>query len=63
VLIAGLVGVSTTVTTWAAWIYVVARLLHYAIYTAGIPVLRTAAFLAGSCATLVIAVVLFLSAT
>ncbi|CAN5424399.1 MAPEG family protein [soil metagenome] len=63
VLIAGLVGVSTTATVCAAWVYVIARLLHYAIYTAGIPVLRTIAFLAGSCATLVIAAVLFLSAT
>jgi uncharacterized MAPEG superfamily protein len=61
VLIAGIVGVSTTATRWSAWTYVVARLLHYAIYTAGIPVLRTVAFLIGSCATVTIAVVLFLN--
>jgi uncharacterized MAPEG superfamily protein len=63
VLIAALVEVSTPATVWSARIYLVARLLHYAIYTAGIPVLRTLAFLAGSCATLVIAVVLVLGAT
>ena len=62
VLIAALVGVSTPATVWSARIYLFARLVHYVIYTAGIPVIRTVAFLAGSCATLAIAVVLILSA-
>jgi uncharacterized MAPEG superfamily protein len=54
VLVAALVGLSTPATTAAAWTYVFARVAHYIIYTAGIPVLRTLAFLAGACATLVI---------
>jgi uncharacterized MAPEG superfamily protein len=41
----------------SADIYVVARLVHYLIYTAGIPVIRTIAFLAGAVATVVIAAV------
>ena len=58
VLIAALVGLSTPVTSTAAWIYVVARLAHYVIYAAGIPILRTLAFLAGACSTTVIGVAL-----
>ena len=54
VLIAAMVGLSTPVTSAAAWTYVVARLVHYAIYAAGIPVVRTLAFLVGACSTLVI---------
>lgn len=63
VLVAAIVGISTPATVWSARIYLVARLLHYVIYTAGIPVIRTLAFLAGACATLVIAVVLIAGAT
>ena len=60
VVVSALIGLSTPVTQGAAWTYVIARLAHYVIYTAGIPVLRTLAFLAGACATVVIgAVVLF----
>jgi uncharacterized MAPEG superfamily protein len=40
----------------SAKIYVVARLAHYIIYVAGIPIVRTLAFLAGACATLAIAI-------
>lgn len=58
VLIAAIVEVSTSATVWAARTYVAARLAHYVIYTAGIPVLRTPAFLIGACATLVIAMAL-----
>jgi hypothetical protein len=47
----------------SAQIYVVARLAHYVIYVAGIPVVRTLAFLAGACATLAIAMALLDSAT
>jgi uncharacterized MAPEG superfamily protein len=63
VLIGALVGISNIVTVTSARAYLVARLLHYAIYTLGIPFIRTLAFLAGSCATLAIAVVLIFSAT
>jgi uncharacterized MAPEG superfamily protein len=47
----------------SAQIYVVVRLAHYVIYTAGIPVLRTLAFLAGACATVTIAITLLQAAT
>ena len=56
VIVAAIVGVSTEATVLSARIYVAARLAHYVIYAAGIPVIRTPAFLAGSIATLVIAV-------
>ena len=63
VLVAAIVEVSTRATVLSAQIYVVARLVHYVIYTAGIPVVRTIAFLVGAIATVVIAVVLLHSAT
>jgi uncharacterized MAPEG superfamily protein len=56
VLVGAIIDVSTKATVLAAQVYVGARLAHYLIYTAGIPVLRTVAFLAGACATVVIAV-------
>ena len=55
VLVAALVGVSTPATVMSAQVYVVARLAHYVIYTIGIPVARTLAFLTGVAATLCIA--------
>jgi uncharacterized MAPEG superfamily protein len=63
VLVAAIVEVSTRATVLSAQIYVVARLAHYVIYTAGIPVVRTIAFLVGAIATVVIAAVLLHSAT
>ena len=60
VLIAAVIGLSTPLTTSAAWTFVVARLAHYVIYTAGIPVLRTVAFLIGACSTIIFGVVLLL---
>lgn len=54
VLIAALIGPSTPVTSAAAWTYVVARLAHYVIYAAGVPILRTLAFLTGAASTIVI---------
>jgi uncharacterized MAPEG superfamily protein len=54
VLVAAIIEVSTKATVLSAQIYVAARLAHYVIYTAGIPVVRTLAFLIGACATLVI---------
>jgi uncharacterized MAPEG superfamily protein len=62
VLVGAIIEVSTPVTVLSAWIYVVARLVHYVIYVAGIPVIRTLAFLAGACATLAIAVAILRSA-
>ena len=62
VLVAAIVEFSTPVTVLSARIYLVARLAHYVIYVAGIPVVRTIAFLAGACATLAIAIALLESA-
>jgi uncharacterized MAPEG superfamily protein len=39
----------------AAKIYLIARVVHYVVYTAGIPVIRTLAFLTGFGATLTFA--------
>lgn len=55
VLTAAVVGVSTSTTILAAKVYFGARLVHYVVYAAGIPVVRTLAFLTGVGATLVIA--------
>ena len=62
VLVGAIVEVSTKATVLSAEIYVVARLVHYVIYVAGIPILRTLAFLAGASATLAIAIALLQSA-
>ncbi|VVE78826.1 MAPEG family protein [Pandoraea sputorum] len=51
VLIAAIVGISTPVTVFAAKLYLIARLVHYVVYVAGIPVVRTLAFLVGFGAT------------
>jgi uncharacterized MAPEG superfamily protein len=58
VLIGAAIGVSTPATVLAAKIFVVARLAHYGIFVAGIPIARTVAFFVGFCATLVIAAAL-----
>jgi uncharacterized MAPEG superfamily protein len=55
VLIAAFVGASTPATVLAAKVYLGARLVHYVVYTAGVPVVRTLAFLVGVAATSVIA--------
>ena len=52
VLIAAVIGVSTHATAVAAWTYAAARLVHYVVYTAGIPIVRTLAFVVGFIATL-----------
>jgi uncharacterized MAPEG superfamily protein len=62
ILVGAIIEVSTKVTVLSAQIYVAARLAHYVIYTAGIPVIRTLAFLAGACATLAIAIALLQNA-
>jgi uncharacterized MAPEG superfamily protein len=63
VLVAAIIEASTKATVLSAQIYVAARLAHHVIYTAGIPVVRTLAFLIGACATLVIAIALLHSGT
>jgi uncharacterized MAPEG superfamily protein len=55
VIVAGLIGVGTSATIFAAKSYLAARLIHYVVYAAGIPVLRTLAFVTGVAATLVFA--------
>ena len=54
VLVTAVVGFSSPTTKVAAWTYFVARLAHYVVYTAGVPVVRTLAFLASAICTLVI---------
>lgn len=56
VLIAAFLNVSNPVTLLAAKIYLVARLVHYSVYIAGIPVIRTLAFLSGFASTLTFAI-------
>lgn len=62
VLVAAIVEVSTRATILSAQIYVAARIAHYLLYAAGVPVVRTIAFFVGACATLVIAAALLHSA-
>ncbi len=62
VIVAAIVDVSTKATVLAAQVYVFARFVHYVIYALGIPVIRTLAFLAGSIATLGIALEVLLGA-
>lgn len=58
VLLAGILAISTPATVLAAKLYLAARLIHYVVYTAGIPVVRTLAFLVGFGATLTFAAAL-----
>jgi uncharacterized MAPEG superfamily protein len=58
VLIANIAGISTPATVLAAQTYFGARLVHYLVYAAGIPAIRTLAFAAGFVATLVFAIAL-----
>ena len=58
VLVAHAVGAGSPATVFAAQLYLGARLVHYVVYAAGIPGVRTLAFLCGSAATLVFAWVL-----
>jgi uncharacterized MAPEG superfamily protein len=63
VLVGAIIDVSNRATVLSAQVYVVARLAHYVIYAAGIPVIRTFAFLTGACATIALAIALLLSRT
>ena len=47
VLIAHVLSISTPVTQTAVMVYFFARLVHFLVYTFGIPVVRTLAFAAG----------------
>lgn len=58
VLMCAMAGASNPATVFSARLYLGARLVHYVVYAAGIPVVRTIAFLAGFAATLTFAVVL-----
>ncbi|WP_342627923.1 MAPEG family protein [Nguyenibacter vanlangensis] len=55
VIVATLLGVHTPATVIAAKIYFGARIVHYLVYAAGIPVVRTLVFVVGVGATLVFA--------
>lgn len=54
VLTAHVLGISTPATQAAAAVYFFARLLHFVVYVAGLPVARTLAFAAGWGAQVVI---------
>lgn len=54
VLIAHAMNISTSATQTAVMVYFVARLVHYLVYTAGIPVVRTLAFAVGWMATVTV---------
>jgi uncharacterized MAPEG superfamily protein len=62
VLIAGAIGVSTPATQMAAAVYFFARLIHFLVYTLGVPVLRTLAFAVGWAAQIVILVSILIAA-
>jgi len=55
VIIAAIARISTPATILCCQVYLGARVLHYVVYTAGIPGLRTLAFGAGFAATLTLA--------
>lgn len=55
VLLAILVKPADAMVATAAHVYLIARLVHYAVYVAGIPVVRTLAFVTGWGATVAIA--------
>jgi uncharacterized MAPEG superfamily protein len=53
VLVAHLLGVSNSATKFAAILYFVARFIHFVVYTAEIPALRTLTFAAGWAAQMI----------
>ena len=58
VLIVEFVQANAVITTNACVMYFLARLLHYIVYTLGIPVIRTVLFFAGWGATIILLVAL-----
>ncbi|MEZ4220481.1 MAG: MAPEG family protein [Polyangiaceae bacterium] len=63
VIAAHVLGASAATTATAAAVYFFARLAHVVIYAAGIPLLRTLAFLVGFGAQVTVAVAVFGAAT
>ncbi|EMF0744843.1 MAPEG family protein [Klebsiella aerogenes] len=61
VVAAALLNVNNAITLIAAKIYLLARIVHYIAYIAGIPVIRTLAFQSGFVATVTIAIVILSS--
>ncbi|EMG9773870.1 TPA: MAPEG family protein [Klebsiella aerogenes] len=61
VVVAALLNVNNAITLIAAKVYLLARIVHYIAYTAGIPIIRTLAFQAGFVATVTIAIVILSS--
>jgi uncharacterized MAPEG superfamily protein len=59
VLVAVIAHRTSAATATAAMVYFIARLVHFVVYTAGIPVLRTLAFAAGWVACAMIALAIF----
>ena len=59
VLTARALGIATTVTAFACALYFWSRLAHVAIYTLGIPVLRTLSFAAGFVAQVLLVLAIF----
>jgi uncharacterized MAPEG superfamily protein len=59
VLVAQALGISTPATALACVLYFWARLAHYVIYTAGLPVLRTLSFVAGFVAQAILVLAIF----
>jgi uncharacterized MAPEG superfamily protein len=55
VVILAMIGASTPATVLASKTYLGARLVHYIVYAAGIPIVRTLAFAVGFGATLAVA--------
>ena len=53
------VNVATPITTFACQLYFWSRLAHVIVYTLGIPVLRTVAFVGGFAAQVMLALALF----
>ncbi|WP_243042084.1 MAPEG family protein [Dyella sedimenti] len=60
-LVAASTGLASPLVRTAASTYLVARLVHYVVYAAGVPVVRTLAFFAGWGATLAVAMALLMS--
>ena len=54
VLVAHVLGISTPATQTAVVVYFFARLVHFLVYTAGVPVVRTLAFAVGWGAQIII---------
>ena len=59
VLTAHALGISNDLTAGACAVYFWARLAHFVVYTAGIPVVRTLSFAAGFAAQAVLALAIF----